>query len=164
MRRHATLLAATFTVTAIALLELIGQVSSQETKPGSTDKSAGDTVTRLLKVQLQSAQKPYRASLDKMKVQRLGGGLLVLVNDNHPDPEEAYTWSVRWLDAQRDLSSNKDERIAAFTEHHQRMKDLRQQVTLLVGDTGVLLPFSATAAADWYLAESELWLQKEQGK
>jgi len=84
------------------------------------------------------------------------GAVLVLLGK----PEEVYTWSVRWLNAQRDMSDKKDDHIAALEGHFKRMKELQEKVT----DLRELLPAVETPAAAWYVAEAELWLAKEKAK
>jgi hypothetical protein len=89
----------------------------------------------------------------------------VVFKGNLRGPGIVYTWSVRWMQAQRDLAQTREERIAACTEHQKRMKDLRESVrTLVKGGEFAPLPPSEEAAAEWYLAEAELWLLKERGK
>jgi hypothetical protein len=136
----------------------LSAASAQE--PGKSD--AAD---KLRKAQLVAAQKCYRAGLGTMET-RVVEGLLVLARGNQrARPDLAYVWSVRWLHAQRDLAKTKEERIAAFVAHEKRMKDVRQQTITLVGDgSGGLLAASEAPAADWYVAEAELWLLQEREK
>jgi hypothetical protein len=74
------------------------------------------------------------------------------------------------LDAQREASTKKEDRIAALQDHHERMVKLQAQVEALVRD---LLPRVEYWAAEWYRLEAELWLaqanalprpQKKEGK
>ena len=100
-----------------------------------------------------------------MAVQYVGDLLVQVHGDESIRPDLAYTWSIRWLQAQRDLSETKEERLAAYTAHVKRMTQLRDKVKLLVGDgSGGLLKAAENPAAEWYLAEAELWLIKEQEK
>jgi hypothetical protein len=75
-------------------------------------------------------------------------------------PGEVYNWSVRWLNAQRDLSSKKDDQIAALDGHLQRMKDLEKRVAALSGQVSEL----EASAAEFYRVEAELWLAREKAK
>ncbi len=159
MPSHATFFALTLAIAALLMNDAAGQEPSQP---------KNEAAVKLLKAQLEAAQKAHRAAIDKMQIKEIGG-MQVLANSNHPNPEEAYTCSVRWLHSQRDLSATKDERIAAFADHQKRMKELRDKVTALVGDGkgGFMTPADsavAAPAADWYLAEAELWLLQESGK
>ena len=100
-----------------------------------------------------------------MAVERVGGLLVQVKGDTIARPDLAYIWSVRWLHAQRDLSVTKEDRTAAFVQHHQRMKQLRETVRTLVGDgSGGILQASESPSAEWYLAEAELWLLNEREK
>jgi hypothetical protein len=166
MRRHTVFLGLAL-LAAISISEAQGQESSPPKKSEVADKPQpkNETVTRLLKTQLQAAQKTYRAALGTMEVQQVGGLLVQVQGNRRARPDLAYIWSVRWLHAQRDLSETKDERIAAFADHQRRMKQLRESVRTLVGDgSGGLLDASEAPAAEWYLAEAELWLLREQWK
>ncbi len=145
--------------------------TAQEPSPPANAPAAAkrppqdEAVTRLLKVQLKAAQQAYRAALDTLAVQQLGGLLVQVMGDTTARPDLAYTWSVRWLQAQRDLSTTPEQRTAAFAEHQQRMKQLRETIRLLVGNgTGGILRASEVPAAEWYLTEAELWLLKERAK
>lgn len=80
---------------------------------------------------------------------------------NLGNPEEVYTWSVRLLNAQLDMSDKRDEHIAALEEHIQRMNELQKKVTAMAPD---LLQGWTKSAAEWYLAEAELRLAKEKAK
>jgi hypothetical protein len=170
MRSLAPFLGLTLAIAAFALSDVTGLGSPQQKKdePSETPRARTDAAAKLLKTQLQAAKKAQLAAIDKMQVKEVGG-VQVLVNSNHPNPEEAYNWSVRWLNAQRDLSETKDERTAAFADHAKRMKELKAIVTILVGDGkgGFMTPADAAIAepaAEWYLAEAEVWLLKERGK
>jgi hypothetical protein len=170
MRLRATFLGFALAIVALVMYHAAGHGSPQQKKAevAETPQAKNEAVVKMLKAQLQAAKKAQLAAVDKMVVKEVGG-LQVLVNSNHPSAEEAYTWSVRWLHAQRDLSENKDERIAAFAEHHKRMKELQATFTTLIGDGkgGFLTPADAAVAGpavEWYLAEAEMWLQKERGK
>jgi hypothetical protein len=166
MRRLATFLGLTLAIAAIAARNATAQEAPpQKNAPAAEKQPKSEAATRLLKTQLQAAQKVYRAALETMAVQQVGGLLVLVKGDSHARPDLAYTWSVRWLHAQRDLSETKEARVAAFTDHVKRMKQLREQVKLLVGDgSGGLLDPRESPASEWYLAEAELWLLKERGE
>jgi hypothetical protein len=167
MRHQATFLALTLASAALWMSGAAGQDSSPQKQAANAAKQqpTNETVARLLKTQLQSAQQVYRAATDSMEVRQVGDLLVLVKGDQHARPDLAYIWSVRWMHAQRDLSRTKDERTAAFADHYKRMQQLRAAVKTLVGDgSGGLLEASAAPAAEWYLAEAELWLLKERGK
>jgi hypothetical protein len=161
MRRHATFLGLTLAICALSMNDAAGQEVADKKQPKN------EAVTKLLKIQLLAAQKVHRAAVQGMEVKRIGD-MLVMVKANGRNtgrPDLVYIWSVRWLEAQRDLSATKDERIAAFADHHKRMKELHANVQFMVaGGNYGLLPESAVPESEWYLAEAELWLLKERGK
>jgi hypothetical protein len=170
MRCHAAFLGLTLAITATAMNEAPGQELQPQKKVEATEmpQPKSEVVVQLLKTQLQAAQKCHQAAVDTFQVERAQGFLVL--KSNHPArPDQVHTWSARWLNAQRDLSETKDERIAALVAHQQRMKDLQANIKMLVEanpglNGGNLLPFSELSAAQWYLAEAELWLLKERGK
>jgi hypothetical protein len=75
-------------------------------------------------------------------------------------PEEIYTWSVRWLKAQQDLDGKEADRLVALKDHFQRMKELGKLADTMV-KTGIRSSVDA-AAAQYYVAEAELWLAQAQ--
>lgn len=162
MRHDGTVLGLALAITAAFSAHAAGQKPPQQ--PPAAPLARQEAVTRLLNAQLQAAQKAYRAAVEGMAVRQVGGLLVLARGDHHARPDLAYTWSVRWLQAQRDLSTTRDQRVAAFMAHQTRMAKLQKAVTLLVGDgNSGLLDASEAPAADWYLAQAELWLLKEQG-
>jgi hypothetical protein len=69
---------------------------------------------------------------------------------------DVYTWSLRWLNAQRDQASKKEDRVSALSEHLKRMQELAQVVRkMFEGGRGSPLD---SLAADFYLREAELRL------
>jgi hypothetical protein len=167
MRRRAKVFAFVLAVVALSADQAVSQEPPREDKAGVASKQLpqNEAVTRLLKTQLAATQKAYQAALDTLAVQNIGGLLVQVKGDTKARPDLAYTWSVRWLHAQRDLGETKEQRTAAFVEHQKRMKQLRGTVRTLVGDgSGGILQASDVPAAEWYLAEAELWLLKEQAK
>ena len=167
MQHHATLLGLTLVIAALSFSEAAGQQPPTQGKADNAkpQQSQNPTVTRLLKMQLQAAQQAYRAATETMEVRQVGDLLVLAKGNQHARPDLVYTWSVRWLQAQRELSTTKEQRTAAFVDHDNRMKQLREAVKTLVGDgNSGLLQASEAPAAEWYLAEAELWLLKERGK
>jgi hypothetical protein len=128
-----------------------------------------EAVAKLLKTQLQAAQKSHRAAVKTMEVKNLGGGVLVQVMGNtDARPDLVYLWSVRWLSAQRDLAETREARLTAYVDHQKRITALNAQVKLVANADpnleGGILRNSAIAEAEWYLAEADLWLLKERAK
>lgn len=116
-----------------------------------------DDSTKLLKTRLDAAKAAYKGAWESLGMVRRNGNTIT----NLGNPEEVYTWSVRLLNAQLDMSDKRDEHIAALEEHIQRMNELQKKVTAMAPD---LLQGWTKSAAEWYLAEAELRLAKEKAK
>jgi len=170
MRRHATfvtIVALTLAIAALSMPPGMQGVAGRKQKQPDKSPTEKETVTKLLKIQLQAARKAHRAAVGNLEVERTPGNFLVFKGDRHnARPDMVYIWSVRWLHAQRDLSEDKDQRTAAFVDHYKRIKELQATVTKIMADGGQFapLPGSAVAIADWYTAAAELWLLEERAK
>jgi hypothetical protein len=153
---------------AIAANRTVGQDASPPKKAetgAGTLRPRSEAVARLLKTQLRAAQQAYSGAMETIAVQRIGGLLVQVKGDTTARPDLVYLWSVRWLRAQYELSDTREEKIAAGADHQKRMKQLREAVRTIVGDGGGgILQAADNPAAEWYLAEADLWLLKEQAK
>jgi hypothetical protein len=71
-----------------------------------------------------------------------------------------YRWSVRWLDADRQLSDQPADQVAAFKAHFERMRDLDRLIRKLraAGQTTI----DETSAAEFYRTEAEMWVLQAQ--
>jgi len=167
MQHRANFLGLTLVIAALSSSDATGQQPPvrQKADNAKTQGSQQQTISRLLKTQRQAAQQSYRAATETMEVRQVGDLLVLAKGNQHARPDLVYTWSVRWLQAQRDLGDTNDQRTAAFADHYNRMKQLREAVKTLVGDgNSGLLQASEAPAAEWCLAEAELWLLKARGK
>jgi hypothetical protein len=70
--------------------------------------------------------------------------------------EVAYQWSCRWLDAQRQLSTNKTEQKAAADAHLTRMQDVQAKFDQLY--QGKLVGLEQVYATAYFVAEAEIWV------
>jgi RNA polymerase sigma factor (sigma-70 family) len=133
--------------------------SPQKEKPLPAPQKADTGVPKdLLKAKLDAAKEAYQEIWKTVgEFRRIQPNLILPVSG----PEEVYNWSVRWLNAQLDMSDKKDERIAALEEHIKRMNQLKAKVNKM---TPELIPAYHNSAAAWYLAEAEVWLAKEKAK
>lgn len=75
--------------------------------------------------------------------------------------DDIYTWSVRWLDAQRDLPLKGKALAAAASAHLERMKTLAERTRVKV-DAGAVSALDAVATV-FYVREAERWV-KRKGK
>jgi multidrug efflux pump subunit AcrA (membrane-fusion protein) len=126
-------------------------------EPAPESKTAGETTT-LLKARATAAEKAYRGEVAGLTQTRRVGNTLFPVTRS---PEDVYVWSVRWLNAQRELSPKHEDQVAALQDHLKRMTALKTTVKQLSRD---LLPHFKEDEAEWYRLEAELWLAKAKRK
>jgi hypothetical protein len=127
-----------------------GQVRAAEP---AKDSNTADDVSALLKTRVALAEKGYRNTFEGLtRTQRFGNVLIPIAK-----PDEVYAWSIRWLQAQRELSPKHEDQVAALEAHLQRVTKLQEKVKLLVRD---LMPPSKADEAEWYRLEAQLWLAR----
>ncbi len=110
--------------------------------------SGGDDLAKSGKARVDAAEKAYKAWYDGQRNFAVGLG--------NPDTL-LYDLSVRWLRAEIDLATKKEERIAAYAAHLERMKDWAK---LLGGPVGRNAPLPTIIDAT--VKEAEYWLVKER--
>jgi hypothetical protein len=115
-------------------------------------------LTALAKTRTDAARRAYDEAMKLLKQVRVSGEFLI----PEGKPGDVYSWSVRWLNAQRDMGSEKADQIAALEDHLKRMKALQQLVSGL-SKTPVVSPLDSLAA-EYYRAESEFWLAQERAR
>jgi hypothetical protein len=108
-------------------------------------KDAGTDIEKLAQARVDAAHKAYDVAVQLCKQRQPSAKL-----------EDVYTWSARWLNAQRDLSSKKEDHLAALSEHLRRMQELAE-VAGKFAKAGLGSPLDSPAA-EYYLHEAELWL------
>jgi RNA polymerase sigma factor (sigma-70 family) len=145
-----------------------GQRDKKEGK-GAQDDEAGPVkaseeqgvekeIAAFLKAHAVLAQKAYdAASKLLLETQRFGDQLILLGK-----PEEVYIWSVRWLQAEREVNPKGAEQVAALEAHLKRMTDLEKKVNNMIGPG--LLPKGAQVDAEWYRVEAQLWVAQAKLK
>lgn len=72
------------------------------------------------------------------------------------DIEHYYRWSVRWMQAERDLGQTRNARLAAFEEHLKRMQFWKER-RALEREEGYVTAAEASAA-EFFLVEAQDWL------
>ena len=117
-------------------------------KPRAPDPNTDASLHPLAQARVDVARKAYESAA--MMLQAGSPGV---------KPEYFYTWSVHWLNAERDLSNKHEDQLAALNAHLQRMQQAAKMTNALV-QSGMAAPFDS-AAADFYLREAELWLAQE---
>src|SRR5437773_2365709 len=103
----------------------------------------GDDLAKLGKARLGAAEKAYQAWL---KDERFAGfnGL-------------PYQLSVGWLNAELDIATKTEERIAAYSDHLRRMKDWEKKANGRDGSLSVVY-----ASIESFRREAEYWVAKER--
>jgi hypothetical protein len=129
----------------------------EKLQPAKEPKTADET-TVLLKARVAAAEKAYRGVLGGLTQTRRVGNILIQITEN---PEEAYTWSVRWLEAQRDLSPKHEDQVAVLEAHLKRMTELQKAVKELSKE---LVPSFRLEQVEWYRLEAQLWLTKAKAQ
>jgi hypothetical protein len=81
---------------------------------------------------------------------------MVLAGSPDVTREDVYTWSVRWLNAQRGLGSKHEDHLSALHAHRQRMQ-AQAKVARARWQAGVGSHLDSLAA-DYFLMEAEFWL------
>jgi hypothetical protein len=117
--------------------------------PGSAEAGDPPALSDLKKARVETARLAYEASFQAL-------------NAGKVDAERVYLWSVRLLEAQRDLSDKEAERLTALEGHLDRMKGLRKvaEARYKLGQTHQGEVF----AADYYIAEAEIWLARVKAR
>ncbi len=103
------------------------------------------------KARAAAARKVYESLMDRR--QREPGF--------HFDPDQAYPWSRRWMEAEKEAAQTKAERVTAVEGHLERMKKWEKSVEADRRIGGVLSP-GDLAAAEFYRLEAKAWLAKEK--
>ena len=106
-------------------------------------------LAKLAKEKLEVARQAFKLAMEDLQTGR-------------GTAEQIYLWSRRCLEAQRDLSAKKSDKLASLKEHLQRMKDL-QKVTTELYRTGKATQFNAVAS-QFYVLEAEIWLSQTKTK
>jgi RNA polymerase sigma factor (sigma-70 family) len=112
-----------------------------------------DGTPALLQARPGLAQKGYEASFEELQQTTRLGNVLVVVGK----PDQVYRWSIRWLQAERDLNPKGPGHLAALEAHLKRMIELEKRVEML---NRALLPNTQKLEAEWYVLEARLWLEQ----
>jgi hypothetical protein len=104
----------------------------------------------LVKAKVEAARKTYQVIWKNNKE-----GLV-------PFAELAYRWSKRWLEAEVELSDKKEDQVAFYQAHKDRMRDLAR-ITRERYRNRVNTIEEATAT-EFYIAEAEVWLEQAKNR
>lgn len=116
-----------------------------------------DELHAMLVARVELARKGYQSAFAGVTQTAKTGNRLILFRD----PREAFDWSLRWLEAERDLARDPAGSAAALEGHLQRVTELETKVKSLSGN---LLPAWALWDAEWHRLNAELWLAQAKAK
>jgi hypothetical protein len=112
---------------------------------GAADPEAANLLARLAVQRRDAARKSYEVFWLDYRERRTSEDLL-------------YRWSLRWLEAEKDLSDQQADRVAAYQGHYDRMRDLDRLIRRL--HTSGQSTIEEASAAEYYRVEAEVWLLK----
>ena len=101
---------------------------------------------------------PKVAKLMRNKLEAARTAFQKVWPDGWRDVEVPYRWSLRWLEAERELANKAEDGIAAFQAHLERMRDMERVTKRLLQQRQI--PIDQASAAEFYVAEAEVWLAR----
>jgi hypothetical protein len=135
---------------AFLAVVVLGLVATGFPKAGPDNEKA-KALAALAKERLEAAHKTYEVMWANYREGRR-------VSD-----DTLYRWSLRWLEAERQVGQQPAEQVAAFQGHRNRMADLERLIRGVrrVGQATV----DELSAAVFYRTEADFWLlQADAGK
>jgi RNA polymerase sigma factor (sigma-70 family) len=126
-------------------------VATPDAAPLAAGPPEGEAASKKLKeALLTAARKTYEETMARYR------------NANLEGSESLYLWSRRWLEAQLDLAAAKDDRIAAYREHLDRMRSV-EKIAKAFANAGQGR-VSDASAAEYYRTQAEIWLEQAKAK
>jgi hypothetical protein len=120
---------------------IVGLVATSLLRAGG---DAPKIALKLRQAKVQAAQQTYKVTWQNYK-----DGLA-------PPVELPYRWSCRLLQAEREVSDQKADQVAAFKAHWERMREMERIERELRRSR--LNPINEVTAAEFYRIEAEIWL------
>jgi hypothetical protein len=121
--------------------------------------TAGEAELRAnARARLEAARKVYQGHQARQKVEVPTPGLKMPPVLGLPFFERLHHWSLRWMDAERELAEKQAGRVAAVAAHLDRMRGLEKEAKKAVFG---LAPYEATAVT-FYRLEAEKLLLREK--
>src|SRR5262249_41169910 len=128
---------------AVAAITTSGPVDDPKKEPRPKEAASAD-LKGLLQANVLAARTAYEESVRALaQARRVGTGTVSVGR-----PQEACTWSVHLLHAERDASDKKDDHTAALQRHLQRMKDIEQRAQEMY--KGGLVPSLEVRAVEFH--------------
>lgn len=144
-------------VTVIAVAWGAAADEKKNTGQSASGAKQSETIDALRTARLKLAENGYRAVLEGLNQTKRQGNVVVYVGQ----PERAYDWSQRWLEAEQDLAKDNAGKTAALEAHLQRLAVLEEKVKQLSFD---LLPKAAVWDAEWHRLDAQLSLARAKEK
>jgi multidrug resistance efflux pump len=143
---------------AVVAIPGASQADKPEQEPGSEGKHDIGGLKAGFQARIDAAHRAYDEAVTlSQQAKRVGTVLIPLAR-----PEDVATWSVRWLNAQREMSDKKEDYMAALEAHLKRMKELQQRVAEMTKNG--LASSLDISAVEFHRTEAELWLAREKAK
>ncbi len=131
----------------MALIICLGLVAAAVYSSAAEEKDKPGKAAPNTKARRDAAQKAYEGAMQH----------------HVQEPESApgdvgyfHDWSVRWMQAERDLGRTKAEEIAALEGHLKRMETWKAMLDERVKQAGA--PVYSASAAEFFRLEAEDWL------
>lgn len=131
----------------VALLVCLASAASLGAAP---DAEPAATLARLATQRRDAARKTYELMWANYRDRRVADEVL-------------YRWSLRWLEAEKQLSDRQADQAAACKGHFERMRELERLIRN-IQRTGQIT-IDEVSASEYYRVEAEMWLlQARAGK
>ena len=151
--RHAALVLGLIVALAVAGRWAGSGASARAQPAGGKGADRNAAVEAAKRAKLTEAKTAYDLMVD---LAQHGGG-----REGPFDTDDRYTWSRRWMEAERDVAPDDAARRAAAAAHLARMKRLRD-VAERRQQAGMISATEA-AATRYYAAEAEQWVAEAGG-
>lgn len=138
-----------FTTVLLVLAALIAGALTQRVSTGATSTPP----TSNARARLEAARKVYQGILARQQLES---------NPQPVDFENLCMWSRRWMDAQRDISDEKDNQLDAIGAHLGRVKELERAAGEWLKVNAV--PESEVAALEYHRLQAEYWLVQAKAR
>ncbi len=113
---------------------------------------APEAIATLLTARLDVARKGFATEFEVLELAKRPQII------TRADTDGAYRWSIRWLEAERDLHPAGPEFIAAYEAHLKRAGIVKDRLDVLYKEE--LVDNRSMFEADWYILEARLGLER----
>jgi multidrug efflux pump subunit AcrA (membrane-fusion protein) len=143
---------------AVVAIPGAGPDDKPEKEAGPEEARDLGDLKALFQARLDAARRAYEEAVKSTQQTRRVADLIIPL----ARPQDVATWSLRWLNAQREMSGKKEDQIAALEAHLNRMKELQKRVTEM--NKNGLASSLEVSAVEFHRREAELWLAREKAK